>query len=236
VPMKFGLLKCDFVPQEFRSIFGGIPDMVHSLFNEAGVEAELRVYRVWEGELPGGIDECDGWLMSGSRASVFEDHEWIRNLETFVHALHEGKRKIVGVCFGHQLIAQALGGETKRAEGGWGIGVQTVALHDSRPWMQPPLDSCRLLFTHQDQVARLPVGAELLGSAAHCPNAMFSIGDHILAMQAHPEYSRPYLRALIESRVSIIDPDIYRAGLASLDQGHHRKEIADWLRNFLLES
>jgi GMP synthase-like glutamine amidotransferase len=231
--MKLGLLKCDIVTPEFRDIDGGIPDMFQRLLDAAGIAADLRVYRVWEGELPASTGECDGWLTSGSRASVFEDEKWIRNFEEFVRALHADERKTIGICFGHQMIAQALGGETRRSERGWGIGVQPVTILEPQPWMEPPMDSCRLLFTHQDQVEALPEGARLIGSTEHCPNAMFAIGDHILATQAHPEYSRPYLRALIESREAIIDPVTYQAGLATLEQEQHRREMAGWLRNFL---
>ena len=231
--MKIGLLKCDFVVPEFRDIDGGIPEMIHRLLDAARVEAELRVYRVWEGELPVATGECDAWLTSGSRVSVFEDEEWIRDFGEFIQALHTDERKTVGICFGHQMIAQALGGETRRAESGWGIGVQPVTIHEQKHWMQPPMESCRLLFTHQDQVMSLPEGAVLVGSAEHCPNAMFTIGDHILSIQGHPEYSRPYLRALIESREAIIDPITFKAGLASLEMEHHRSEMAQWLRHFL---
>ena len=231
--MKLGLLQCDFVPPEFSEIDGDIPDMFGRLLEEAGVEADLCIYRVWEGELPSSTGVCDGWLTSGARASVFEDEEWIKDFEEFVRALHGDQRKTVGICFGHQMIAQALGGETCRAESGWGIGVQPVTIHKQKHWMQPPMESCRLLFTHQDQVMSLPEGAVLVGSAEHCPNAMFTIGDHILSIQGHPEYSRPYLRPLIESREAIIDPITFKAGLASLEMEHHRSEMAQWLRHFL---
>jgi GMP synthase-like glutamine amidotransferase len=91
-----------------------------------------------------------------------------------------------------------------------------------------------MLFTHQDQVTQLPPGSRSLGSTAHCPHAMFALGDHLLAMQSHPEYSRRYLRALIESREAIIEPLTFQTGLASLEQPPHREEPAAWLRNFLL--
>ena len=90
-----------------------------------------------------------------------------------------------------------------------------------------------MLFTHQDQVEKLPPGARVLGSADHCPHAMFAIGNHILALQSHPEYSRAYLRALIQSRESIIDQATFQIGLESLELEPHRTEPAAWLRNFL---
>ena len=232
--MKIGLLKCDFVMPEFHGIDGGIPEMITHLLGQTGIDAELRVYRVWEGDLPADTGECDAWLTSGSRASVFEEEDWIQNFQEFIVALHADKRKTVGICFGHQMIAQALGGEVRRSERGWGIGVQEIAIASEEPWMQPPLTGVRMLFTHQDQVEQLPPGARLIGGTDHCPNAMFALGDHMLAIQSHPEYSRRYLRALIESREAIIDPLTFQTGLASLEQPPHRDEPAAWLRHFLL--
>ena len=231
--MKIGLLKCDFVMPEFHGIDGGIPDMFTHLLGQTGLGAELKIYRVWEGELPAATDECDAWFTSGARASVFEDLDWIKNFQQFIVALHADRRKTVGICFGHQMIAQALGGGVRRSERGWGIGVQQMSIAEEQPWMQPPMDSCRMLFTHQDQVEVLPSGARLLGSTEHCPNAMFAVGDHILSIQAHPEYSRPYLCAFIEPREAIIDPITFKAGPASRELEHHRSEMAQWLRHFL---
>ena len=90
-----------------------------------------------------------------------------------------------------------------------------------------------MLFTHQDQVDKLPPNARLLGTADHCPQAMFALGSHMLALQSHPEYSRAYLRALIQSREAIIDQPTFKAGLESLEIEPHRTEPAAWLRNFL---
>ena len=232
--MKIGLLKCDFVTPEFRSIDGGIPEMFTHLLSQTGLDTELHIYRVWEGELPNATDECDAWLTSGSRTSVFENEDWIQTFQQFIVALHADKRKTVGICFGHQMIAQALGGEVRRCERGWGIGVQEITITAPEPWMQPPLTGVRMLFTHQDQVEVLPPDARLIGGTDDCPHAMFALGNHMLAMQPHPEYSRRYLRAIIESREAIIEPLTFQTGLASLEQPPHREEPAAWLRHFLL--
>lgn len=233
--MKLGLLQCDEVLPEFLHIIGDFPDMIGRMMGDPLGEIELEVYRVYEGALPASVDECDFYVGSGARQSVFENEDWIHLFEDFVRELHARKKKFVGICFSHQMIAQALGGKVERSSRDWGVGIKAMKISGTKPWMKPPLTVCRTLFSHQDQVTRLPESADLLGGNDHCPHGFFTVGNHFLSIQAHPEYSPDYVRALTEIRRGIIPEPILEAGLTSLDQPHHQHELAQWIQNFLMQ-
>ena len=231
--MKLGLLQCDEVLPEFLHIIGDFPDMIGSMMGARQDDIEMIVSRVYEGAFPASVDECDIYVGGGARQSVFENEDWIDHYENFVRELHACEKKFVGICFSHQMIAQALGGKVERSSRDWGVGIKAMKISGTKPWMKPPLTDCRILFSHQDQVTRLPESAELLGGNDHCPHGLYTVGDHFLSIQAHPEYSADYVRALTEIRRGIIPEPILEAGLASLDQPHHQHELAQWIQNFL---
>ena len=232
--MKLGLLQCDEVRPEFLSVDGDFCDKVAAMLGESRHEFELVTYRAYLGELPGSADACDAYLGGGSRYSVFEEKEWIQRLVDFVRELHAKRKKFVGICFCHQVIAHALGGQVERSTRGWGLGCKEVTISGSAPWMNPPRNQCRMLFTHQDQVTHLPEDAKLLGGSDHCPNGIFSMGDHFLALQSHPEYTLEYVRPLMESFREIIPGEVMEAGLATMENPPDNEALASWVRHFLL--
>ena len=232
--MKLGLLQCDEVLPVFLPIDGDYPAMITWLLGDRAREVELAVFRCDLGELPPDADACDAYIGGGSRASVFEKLNWIARLEEFVRELHAREKKFVGICFSHQMITQALGGKVERSDRGWGIGVKTMTLTCTQPWMQPPLDEVRTLFSHQDQVTELPPEAKLLGGNDHCPNGLYTVGDHFLSIQAHPEYTPEFVRALIESRREIIPPETFEPALAGLGVEPQQELLGQWVQQFLL--
>jgi GMP synthase-like glutamine amidotransferase len=231
--MRIGLLECDHVSTRYLQIAGDYSDMFEAMVAEADARAEVVRYDARHGVLPARPHECDGWLLTGSSASVFDDEPWIERLAGLVRDIYEARVPCVGICFGHQLLAHALGGRTERAEGGWGVGALPMQVVDHEPWMTPELPSPTLLYSHQDQVAVLPEGGRVLGSAAHCPIAMLAIGDNVMGLQAHPEFGPVYVQALLEDRVDRIGEAATSAALESLRQPTDERAVARWILAFL---
>ena len=159
------------------------------------------------GELPEAPSDFDGYLITGSRFSAYDDEPWIDDLSAFVRDVADAGVPLVGICFGHQLLAHALGGEVREAETGWGVGPHEVVIEAAEPWMDPTLTRPRLQYMHQDQVVRLPDGGEVVAASDHCPVAMLRVDDRLLGIQAHPEFPAAYVDALLGARVERIGAD-----------------------------
>lgn len=231
--MNIGLLECDHVDQRFRHIAGGYRDMFAALLQPAAPEAKLTSFDACHGELPNAPEACDGYICTGSRFSVYEQLEWIEQLKGFVRRLHEARKPFVGICFGHQVLAEALGGRVARAREGWGVGVHAIDMVREEPWMQPALTVCRMQYMHGDQVLELPPDSVLLGRGDHCEVAMFRVGDTHLGIEGHPEFKAAFNEALIRDRAGRIRQERAEAGLASLATPTDEAAIARWIAAFL---
>jgi GMP synthase-like glutamine amidotransferase len=193
----------------------------------------LEVYHVEAHELPASVDDCDGWIVTGSAAGVYEDHDWLGPTCDFLRAAVAARRRLLGVCFGHQLLAQVLGGRVEKSAKGWGLGRHRYEVHGAAPWMDPPLAAFSLLACHQDQVVAPPPGARVLASSAFCDFAMLAVGDTVLTVQAHPEFSPEYAEALYDSRRERFGEDAARRGIASLGEPTDAEALARWALAFL---
>jgi GMP synthase-like glutamine amidotransferase len=231
--MKVGLLECDHVAPRFHHIAGDYREMFGAMLAREASALTLVPFDVCNGEWPAAVNVCDAYLCTGSRHSAFEPRDWIVRLLGFVREVHAARVPFVGICFGHQVAAQALGGLVERTSDGWGVGIHQMDVVRTAPWMQPPRSACRLQFMHQDQVVRLPPGADLLGRTAHCPMAMFQLGDTILGVQGHPEFPAEYGETLIRDRVGRIGEARADDGCASFAQPADASLAAQWIRRFL---
>ena len=231
--MKLGILRTDAVRPELEPAFGQYPDMFSALLRHADPGLESVVYDVEVGEYPIDIDEVDAYLITGSKSSVYEDQRWITELMAFIRALNARQKKLLGICFGHQLVAQALGGKTEKSAKGWGVGLHTHRFTTVPSWHDHGDVDLNILVSHQDQVVAVPSSARVLAGSEFCENAVCQIGNHILTFQGHPEFVPAYSRELLSIRRERIGEAAYAAGMASLSGVHEGQRVAHWMLNFL---
>jgi GMP synthase-like glutamine amidotransferase len=231
--MKLGILKTDAVRPEWVPEYGEYPDMFIALLEQADPALRFVVYDVEHGQYPADIDEVDAYLITGSRAGVYEDKPWIASLMNFVRELHARHKKLVGICFGHQLVAQALGGKVQKSDKGWGMGLQTHRFNHVPAWHDQGVSDLDILVSHQDQVLEAPDEARVLAGNEFCENAVMQVGDHILTFQGHPEFVPGLSREIMEFRRELIGEKVYASGVSSLDGVHEGKRVARWIVNFL---
>lgn len=230
---SIGILVAGEPPAELAGRFSGYGTMSEELLRQEDPSLAFRQYQVRLGEYPAAPPDHDAWLITGSRHAAYDDLPWIHWLADFIRAIDAAQIPLVGICFGQQLIARALGGEVQKAPQGWGVGVHQALIETRAPWMDDAQAALNLVVSHQDQVTRLPPGAERLAGSAFCPIAMYRIADHVFAMQAHPEFSREYSRELMEVRRSLIGEELIGKGMASLSRETDSRAVAHWIVGFL---
>ena len=231
--MKLGILRTDAVRPELKPEYGEYPDMFIALLQHSDPSLEYAVYDVELGEYPVDIDEVDAYLITGSKSSVYEDKPWIIELMEFVRELNRRHKKLLGFCFGHQLVAQALGGKTERSAKGWGVGLHTHRFTTVPSWHDQGDVDLNILVSHQDQVVAVPDSARVLAGSEFCENAVCQIGDHILTFQGHPEFVPQYSRELLSIRRERIGEAAYAAGVSSLSGIAQGQRVGSWVLNFL---
>lgn len=228
-----GLFEAGTYAPDFIRSHGTPSDWFKRFLGRASNEGlEYRVYRAFDGELPQSVDECDGYLITGSAASALERAPWMLALGDFCIQAMESK-PVVGICFGHQLLCQAMGGAVSEAKVGWGIGVHRYAVTTSADWMDPPLATVAMLTSHMDQVTTLPPGAKVLAESDFCPHAVLQLAPNAITIQAHPEATRGCFGSVYEMR-----RERYAAGqadraLASLEDSTDDDEVGRWIMKFL---
>ncbi|MEY4099401.1 MAG: hypothetical protein RL300_572 [Pseudomonadota bacterium] len=218
--MKLCILDNDTLDPAVVSTYVGYGAMFERLLRQAGAEGTFDIFNTVEGHYPASFDDYDAVLLTGSKADAFSQQPWVLALKEQVQALLATKKKLVGVCFGHQLIGLCLGAQVGRAPQGWGAGRMTYQ------WLAPDLPQAQgraeiaLLASHQDQVFELPEGARLFATSDFCPVAAFGIDGQVFCVQAHPEFVEDYSAFLLNKRRARLGEEQHQAFIQSLAQGH----------------
>ena len=219
-----GILQPGHAPAGVARNVGDYDQCFRTLLGEADF-----TYLSWDvegGKLPARVDEAEGWLITGSRHGAYEDHPWRDPLEDFIRAVHAASLPLIGICFGHQIIARALGGEVKKAETGWIAGPQTYRGPGGRTFT--------VNAWHQDQVTRVPEGLEVFASSESCPVAGLFEPGRVLTFQPHPEFDAVYTALLMEERGDALPEPLHTTVLERLgDTPLDRPYVADLMRAFL---
>lgn len=220
--VRVGLLRMCELPDAGRAVHGGYVRLIGMLFD--GDPVELLDVPVHEGATPSSLADADVWIATGSPASVYDDLAWIRTAEELVREAAATETPLVGICFGHQLVGQALGGRVAKARGGWGIGVQRYERTDARAPLSE--DTLTLIASHQDQVLDAPADAVVWSTAGYCPIAGMRIGERMWTVQGHPEFTPALAAAIYESRRDRIGGDAVDAAKQTLDAPLSNRRIA----------
>ena len=236
--LKIGLLQCDHVSDVMQGIDGDYAGIFTRFLQRQDETIDVIIFDLTADNFPVDIKACDGYVMTGSRHSVYEDIPWIIKAKDLVRNLYDEKIPVIGICFGHQLIAEALGGKVEQAKDkGWGVGVHSWSVAEKEDWMgEQSLSSLALRVSHQDQVTKLPEDGKILVSSEFCPIAGYQVSNQVLAFQGHPEFSRDFCSALIGGRVDKIGEEVLRVGQESLAKDVHNDEVGAWMVGFILQN
>jgi len=230
---RIGVLLCDHVPPDLQELSGGDYDLVYrEMMLQAEPRLEVVSYAVVDGEFPESLDECDGWIITGSHLGADSTEPWVAALREWIAEAAAAGARIAGVCFGHQLVAEALGGSVGRAES-WRVGPQDTVVEPT-PWFEG--GEVKLHAMHQDVVTALPPGARniAVGSTSEFP--AYLVGDNIVCVQDHPEFDADYVRSLINARLDRIDPDTVASARRRLDTTDtDGSTVGGWLVDFMLD-
>ena len=236
--MKIGILLVGRASEDLVDEYGTYAEMLIALIDTEEQVFEFKTFNILDDEFPKDHLECDGWIVTGSPHGVYEDHSWIPTVSQLINNVYEANLPIFGVCFGHQLIAQALGGHVEKSEKGWGLGLHTYQVNNKPDYMSNLSEEVTLNICHQDQVLRPPQGATVYAKSEFCENAGFYIKDKVLTMQAHPEFLVDFTKALLAARRDVTIPkefvDPALVGLKNNPDSVQSNEFAKTIRQFFL--
>jgi GMP synthase-like glutamine amidotransferase len=225
---RIAILRTGGPPSALADRHGDYPAMFRDLLGDG---FETGAFNVQAGEWPDPA-AFDAAIITGSSAGVYEADPWIADLLDWIRSA-KGRTKLIGVCFGHQAMAQALGGRVEKVDRGWGVGLHRYDVVSDEPWMEPKAATVAIPVSHQDQVVEKPVDARVFLRSDFTPFAGLAWGDDAISLQGHPEFTPAYASELTAGRRERIGGDIVDPALESLKAPNDRVLVGGWIVRFV---
>ncbi len=236
--MRVSILETGKLPENLEKKFGDYPKMFSDLFNELEVSFCLKNYDLKNDIFPKKLDNTDLWLITGSSHGVYEKIEWISKLKILINKIYMQKTPMMGICFGHQIIAEAFGGRVEKSAKGWGVGVHKYQRKLNPEWTNEMGDFFSGYTSHQDQVVFKPKNAFSIYGSNFCPHSILCYDDiekpRLISIQSHPEFKKDCLEMIINGRLGkTINKRVGNEGLKSLNNKIDNKTVFKTLLNAL---
>lgn len=235
--MKIAIIETGKPPEKIRAVHPGYPEMFAELLHQRGMELEFSTFAVSDGAPFPDLDSYDGVLITGSPAGVYEDHPWMHPLMTFIQDAARTDTPVAGICFGHQAVAKALGGNVNKSEKGWGVGRHTYDLITTPDWLEAEQSQFSLAVSHQDQVLDLPNRAKVIAASDFTPFAALYYPDApALTFQGHPEFNAIFSQDLYNVRRNNPLTDVQvDSAIETLNSPCDNDLVAEWILSFFRE-
>ncbi len=236
--MKIGILETGEVHEALVDKHGDYPSMFERLLRPYAPDADIFTVHVVANAPLGNPGDADGWIVTGSRHGVYDDLPWIEPLKHFLRDCVAQKIPVAGICFGHQILAEALGGRAEKSDKGWGLGIHDYAVNDAPSWMEGLTDHFAGHALHQDQVTALGPTATRIASSDFCENAAIIYGDpenpDAISVQSHPEFNDDYMQDLLDVRLKdIVSAEDRDRASRTLGQSVANAQWGGWIVKFL---
>ena len=231
--LKIGLLICGKLPSAIERRGISHARLIEDWLGPNVKGGDFRTYRAFTGKMPPKINSCDCYFVSGSASSMLDQQPWQQELSNFLLVAAKAQVPVIGLCFGHQALAQALGGRVAKAPKGWELGIKSWKVIREEGWMRECGKKLTLPSIHRDQVVKLPPRSMRVASSERCANGLFRLANHAIGIQGHPEFPPEILGELIEIHTDLFDAKEKANALASLDQPTDAKDMSRWCANFV---